>query len=196
VNQPNDNQWQQLVSPIVESGLHSKTLPLIDLSASMDGCRKEMSLALGLIIAECNGGKIMTFDSNIYTFKTSGLLNRMREITQINDLTVVNESSVVNEFTDLIIVTDIDYAHVINVKPFDYDAYAVVCWNLRAKTTEEQIQKKKSHIQLSGYSPTLLDLLVKKPKSQLTTEGLIQAHLESPRYDCVRDTVKNTELVY
>lgn len=79
-------QWRSIVDPIKAAGVLGEWLAMCDFSGSMAGDPMHVSLALGLIVAECNTGLfkdcILTFDSTpiLHTFRISGLVNRIKEL--------------------------------------------------------------------------------------------------------------------
>lgn len=79
-------QWISIVAPIKALNTMGSALAMCDFSGSMNGDPLHVSMALGLIIAECNTGifkdHILTFDSvpTLHKFASTGLLNRIAEV--------------------------------------------------------------------------------------------------------------------
>lgn len=82
-------QWLSIVNPIKALGTLSRTLAMCDFSGSMVGNPMHVSMALGLIIAECNTGifkdTILTFDSTptLHKFKSKGFIDRINEVKHL-----------------------------------------------------------------------------------------------------------------
>jgi hypothetical protein len=123
-------QWLAIVKSIKDTGALSRTLAMCDFSGSMSGDPMNVSMALGLIIAECNTGvfkdTILTFDSKptLHKFKTSGLVNRVSEVMHLAQglstdfqaaynlvLDTMKDQGVAagNEPKDLIVLTDMGW---------------------------------------------------------------------------------------
>jgi hypothetical protein len=82
-------QWRSIVDPIKALGTLGKWLAMCDFSGSMAGDPMWVSMALGMIIAECNTGVfkdcILTFDSRptLHRFRSSGLVARVAEVQHL-----------------------------------------------------------------------------------------------------------------
>ena len=83
-------QWNSIVAPYKTSGRLGRMVAMSDLSGSMESDHAfVVSLALGLIIAECNTGhfrdSLFTFDTNpaFYRFTTRGLVSRVEECMRL-----------------------------------------------------------------------------------------------------------------
>jgi len=79
-------QWRSIVDPIKALGTLRRWWPMCDFSGSMSGDPMHVSMALGLIIAECNGtDTILTFDSTptIHKFKATKFLDRVLEVRHL-----------------------------------------------------------------------------------------------------------------
>jgi hypothetical protein len=82
-------QWRSIVDPIKAMGTLGRWLAMCDFSGSMSGDPMWVSMALGLIIAECNTGVfkdcILTFDSKptLHRFRTKGLVARVEEVRHL-----------------------------------------------------------------------------------------------------------------
>jgi len=123
-------QWRSIVDPIKALGTMGRWLAMCDFSGSMDGDPMCVSMALGLIISECNTGCfqncILTFDSKptLYRFRSTGFVSRVNEVRGLcqgtstdfqaaynlvlNTLTTSNVP-VGQEPTDLIVLTDMGF---------------------------------------------------------------------------------------
>ncbi len=85
-----EGQWRSIVEDMrVHCPMLKDFLAMIDCSGSMSGIPMQVSIALGLLIAELNTGPfkntVLTFDSTptLLKFTTTGLVNRIREIRHL-----------------------------------------------------------------------------------------------------------------
>ena len=123
-------QWRSIVDPLKALGTMGRWLAMCDFSGSMDGDPMCVSMALGLIVSECNTGCfqncILTFDSNptLHRFRSTGLVARVREVARLCQGTSTNFQAAYNlvletlakgsvplgqEPTDLIVLTDMGF---------------------------------------------------------------------------------------
>lgn len=123
-------QWRSIVDPLKALGTMGRWLAMCDFSGSMDGDPMCVSMALGLIISECNTGCfqncILTFDANptLHRFRSTGLIARVREVARLCQGTSTNFQAAYNlvlktltegsvpagqEPTDLIVLTDMGF---------------------------------------------------------------------------------------
>jgi hypothetical protein len=123
-------QWRSIVDPIKASGCFGKWLAMCDFSGSMAGDPMCVSMALGLIIAECNIGvfkdTILTFDSTptLKKFQSQGLVARVEEVRHLAQGTSTNFQAAYNlvlkamidngvpagaEPTELVVLTDMGF---------------------------------------------------------------------------------------
>ena len=145
-------QWRSIVDPIKALGTLGKWLAMCDFSGSMGGDPMNVSMALGLIIAECNTGifknSILTFDSKptLHRFSTEGLVSRVNEVRGLAQGTSTNFQAAYNlvlkelidagvpagqEPTELVVLTDmgfdaacgIGYGHKTAVKTKEHETH-------------------------------------------------------------------------
>lgn len=123
-------QWRSIVDPIKATGVLGKWLAMCDFSGSMAGDPMLVSMALGILIAECNTGvfkdSILTFDSKptLHRFKSSGLVARVAEIRHLAQGTSTDFQAAYNlvlkelvdagvpvgeEPTELVVLTDMGF---------------------------------------------------------------------------------------
>ena len=107
-------QWRSIVDPIKALGILGRWLPMCDFSGSMDGDPLFVSMALGLIIAECNTGafkdSIITFDSKptLHRFASTGLVNRVNEVRWLSQGTSTNFQAAYNLLIDRLITEEVE----------------------------------------------------------------------------------------
>lgn len=78
-------------------------------------------------------------------------------------------------------------------KSFELNGYTlpqIIFWNVDAKTEQYPITKKDNALLLSGYSPVILKFLYKGEMD--TPLDLVYEVVNSPRYQPIRDTLKET----
>lgn len=123
-------QWRSIVDPIKASGCFGRWLAMCDFSGSMAGDPMCVSMAMGLIIAECNTGvfknSILTFDSTptLWKFRSSGLVARVAEVRHLAQGTSTDFQAAYNlvlksliengvpagsEPTELVVLTDMGF---------------------------------------------------------------------------------------
>ena len=123
-------QWRSIVDPIKARGTLGRWLAMCDFSGSMGGDPMWVSMALGLIIAECNTGVfkdcILTFDSKptLHRFRSSGLVARVAEVQHLAQGTSTDFQAAYNlvlqtlvdagvpvgqEPTELVVLTDMGF---------------------------------------------------------------------------------------
>jgi len=245
-------QWLAIVKPIKDTGALSRTLAMCDFSGSMSGDPMNVSMALGLIIAECNTGvfkdTILTFDSTptLHKFKTSGLVNRVSEVMHLAQglstdfqaaynlvLQTMKTMSVAagEEPKDLIVLTDMGwdaacghgqhsaytgakYEQAVKTKAVEthpqiarrafklasqqlfgddsvgWQPPRIVIWNLRAEFKDFHSSALEAGVvQVAGWSPSLLKVLMTKGADAMTPTAMLRAMLDDERYDAVRQAV-------
>lgn len=242
-------QWRAIVDKVKEGGQMNRTLAMCDFSGSMSGIPMNVSMALGLIIAECNTGvfkdTILTFDSTptLHTFKSTGLVNRVNEVKHLAQgtstdfqaaynllLTHLKENGVRpgDEPTDLIVLTDMGWdaatrsgqysgytgrRHTEAVKTKEHETHLqiarrafalagevawgepfapprIIVWNLRAEYKDfHATADEEGVLNVAGWSPSLLRVLITRGINALTPEAMLRAQLDDPRYDAVRERV-------
>jgi hypothetical protein len=84
--------WQSLVQKTKAAGALSRTLAMCDFSGSMAGIPMEVSMALGILIAECNTGvfanQILTFDTTptLHTLTGDSSAYLYQRVTEVRNL--------------------------------------------------------------------------------------------------------------
>jgi len=245
-------QWRSIVDPIKVLGTLSNTLPMCDFSGSMGGDPMYVSMALGLIISECNTGvfkdHMLTFDSTptLHKFQSTGLIDRVHEVRHLaqglstdfqaayNLVLAMMQTMAVpigQEPKDLIVLTDMGWdaacgfgqyssytntAYTQAVKTQAVETHPqiarrafklaserlygsntagwqpprIVIWNLRAEFKDFHAQAlEPGVVQVSGWSPSLLKVLMTKGADALTPLAILRAQLDDERYDPVRQAV-------
>lgn len=251
-------QWLSIVNPIKALGTLSNTLAMCDFSGSMAGDPMNVSMALGLIIAECNTGifkdTILTFDSTptLHKFKSKGFIDRVNEVRHLAQGTSTDFQAAYNlilktmrdnrvpagmEPKDLIVLTDMgwdaacgfndyshytgsSYSHAVKTKPAEshpqiarrafklasqqlfgdvspgWEPPRIVIWNLRAAYKDfHATATEQGVLQVAGWSPSLLKVLMKNGADALTPTAMLRAQLDDERYDAVRNVVRGFFLV-
>jgi hypothetical protein len=243
-------QWLSIVNPIKALGTLSRTLAMCDFSGSMAGDPMNVSMALGLIIAECNTGifkdTILTFDSTptLHKFKSKGFIDRVNEVRHLAQGTSTDFQAAYNlvlqtmkdnrvpagmEPKDLIVLTDMGWdaacgyghygysyhVHAVKTKPEEshpqiarrafkltsqllfgdvspgWEPPRIVIWNLRAEYKDFHASATEVGVlQVAGWSPSLLKVLMKNGADALTPTAMLRAQLDDERYDAVRAAVK------
>jgi len=246
-------QWLSIVKPIKALGTLSNTLAMCDFSGSMGGDPMNVSMALGLIIAECNTGifkdTILTFDSTptLHKFTSKGFIDRVNEVRHLAQGTSTDFQAAYNlilktmrdnrvpagmEPKDLIVLTDMgwdaacgfneyshytgsSYSHAVKTKPAEshpqiarrafklasqqlfgdespgWEPPRIVIWNLRAAYKDfHATATEQGVLQVAGWSPSLLKVLMKNGADALTPTAMLRAQLDDERYDAVRAAVK------
>ena len=234
-------QWQTIVKSIKEQGALSNTLAMCDFSGSMTGTPMNVSMALGLIIAECNTGifkdHILTFDSKptLHKFTATTLIGRVNEVRHLAQGMSTDFQAAYNlviqkmkemcvqvgqEPKDLIVLTDIGWdqacgfdvkdTDAVKTKPFEthiqiiqrafqqtsellfgihnkWEPPRIVIWNLRAPFNDfNATNTELGVVQLSGWSPSLLNVIITKGIDAFTPQAMLRAQLDDERYDPVR----------
>jgi hypothetical protein len=244
-------QWLAIVKPIKALGTLSKTLPMCDFSGSMGGDPMHVSMALGLLIAECNTGvfkdHMLTFDSTpkLHKFTATTFVERVNEVRHLaqglsTDFQaaynlVLNKMKTLQvpvgqEPKDLIVLTDMGwdaacganqqsaytqnkYMEATKTKAVEthpqiarrafklageqlfgdgngWKAPRIVIWNLRAEFKDfHATSTEEGVVQVSGWSPSLLKVLMTKGADALTPQAMLRAQLDDERYDPVRAAV-------
>lgn len=63
-----ESQWEAIKKRVMESGAFEKVTAIVDVSGSMNGLPMEVSIALGILVAECSNGpfkgQVITFSDN------------------------------------------------------------------------------------------------------------------------------------
>lgn len=165
--------WQSLVQKTKTAGALSRTLAMCDFSGSMAGIPMEVSMALGILIAECNTGvfanQILTFDTNPTLHTLTGdssayLYQRVMEVRNLCQGLSTDFQAAYNlvlktlkdrqvqpgdEPKDLIVLTDMGWDQA---KGFgNNDAYNVVYSEaVKTKPEETHIQIARRAFQLEG----------------------------------------------
>lgn len=165
--------WQSLVQQTKTAGALSRTLAMCDFSGSMAGIPMEVSMALGILIAECNTGvfanQMLTFDTTptLHTLigdSSAYLYHRVAEVRNLSQglstdfqaaynlvLKTLKERQVQpgDEPKDIIVLTDMGWDQA---KGFgNNDAYNVVYSEaVKTKPEETHIQIARRAFQLEG----------------------------------------------
>lgn len=244
-------QWLSIVAPIKALGALSRTLPMCDFSGSMGGDPMHVSMALGLLIAECNTGvfkdHMLTFDSTptLHKFAHTGFVDRVNEVRHLAQGLSTDFQAAYNlvlntmkyygvpvgqEPKDLIVLTDMGwdaacganqhsaytqnkYMEATKTKAVEthpqiarrafqlageqlfgmgngWQAPRIVIWNLRAEFKDFHASALETGVvQVSGWSPSLLKVLMTKGADALTPQAMLRAQLDDERYDPVRAAV-------
>ena len=244
-------QWLSIVRPIKEAGIFNHTLAMCDFSGSMSGNAMHVSMALGLIIAECNTGifkdHILTFDSTptLHKFEATTFVGRVDEIKDLAQGVSTDFQAAYNlilsklkdmavcvgqEPKDLIVLTDMgwdsacgfdesgtytnnQYKYAVNTQNVEthpqiarrdfqlageqlfgqgngWLAPRIIIWNLRTELKEfHTTTLEQGILQVSGWSPSLLKVLIKKGVDAMTPQAILRAQLDDERYDPVRSAV-------
>ena len=201
-------QWRSIVDPIKASGVLGKWVPMCDFSGSMGGDPMHVSMALGLIIAECNTGvfkdMILTFDSTptLHRFRSTGLFARVQEVWQLAQGTSTNFQAAYNlllktlldagvqqgeEPTELVVLTDMGFDAACGVgngygyatKTKDHETHFQIARRAFVKQSEALLGDGK------GYAaPRIvcwnLRAEYKDFQAQADTEGVLQVSGWSP----------------
>lgn len=244
-------QWLAIVKPIKALGTLGRTLPMCDFSGSMSGDPMHVSMALGLLIAECNTGvfkdHMLTFDSTpkLHKFTATTFVDRVNEVRHLAQGLSTDFQAAYNlvlskmktlqvpvgqEPKDLIVLTDMGwdaacganqhsaytqnkYMEATKTKATEthpqiarrafqlageqlfgmgngWQAPRIVIWNLRAEFKDFHATSTEAGVvQVSGWSPSLLKVLMTKGADALTPQAMLRAQLDDTRYDPVRDAV-------
>ena len=244
-------QWLSIVKPIKALGTLSRTLPMCDFSGSMCGDPMHVSMALGLLIAECNTGvfkdHMLTFDSTptLHKFTATTFVDRVNEVKHLAQglstdfqaaynlvLQKMKDFSVAvgEEPKDLIVLTDMGWDAACGANQYSgytgnkykeatktkatethpqiarrafqlageqlfgagngWQAPRIVIWNLRAEFKDFHASALETGVvQVSGWSPSLLKVLMTKGADALTPQAMLRAQLDDTRYDPVRAAV-------
>jgi len=241
-------QWRAIWDKVRTSGSLGRTLAMSDFSGSMSGDPMNVSMALGLGIAECNTGvfkdHLLTFDSTptLHKFTSTSFVERVNEVRHLAQGTSTDFQAAYNlvlahlkthavppgqEPTDLIVLTDMGFdaatkagqhglytgnRHLEAVKTKETETHAqiarrafklagealfgegqgwqaprIVIWNLRAEYKDFQASALEvGVVQVSGWSPSLLRVLMTHGADAMTPDAMLRAQLDDPRYDPVR----------
>lgn len=244
-------QWLSIVKPIKALGTLSRTLPMCDFSGSMSGDPMHVSMALGLLIAECNTGvfkdHMLTFDSTptLHKFTKTGFVDRVNEVKHLAQGLSTDFQAAYNlvlntmktfgvapgmEPKDLIVLTDMGwdaaccagwrsaytqnkYMEAVKTKATEthpqiarrafqlageqlfgegngWQSPRIIIWNLRAEFKDFHASALETGVvQVSGWSPSLLKVLMTKGADALTPHAMLRAQLDDERYDPVRAAV-------
>jgi hypothetical protein len=246
-----ESQWRAIWDKVRAAGSLGRTLAMSDFSGSMAGDPMNVSMALGLGIAECNTGvfkdHLLTFDSTptLHKFTATNFVDRVNEVRHLAQGTSTDFQAAYNlvlahlkthgvppgqEPTDLIVLTDMgfdaatrggDYGlytgsrHTEAVKTQETETHAqiarrafklagealfgegkgwqaprIVIWNLRAAYKDFQAAALETGVvQVAGWSPSLLRVLMTHGADAMTPEAMLRAQLDDPRYDPVRSRI-------
>jgi hypothetical protein len=244
-------QWLSIVKPIKALGTLGRTLPMCDFSGSMSGDPMNVSMALGLLIAECNTGvfkdHMLTFDSTpkLHKFSATTFVDRVNEVRHLAQGLSTDFQAAYNlvlntmktfgvapgmEPKDLIVLTDMGwdaacganqrsaytqnkYMEAVKTKATEthpqiarrafqlageqlfgagngWQSPRIVIWNLRAEFKDfHATSTEEGVVQVSGWSPSLLKVLMTKGADALTPQAMLRAQLDDERYDPVRTAV-------
>jgi hypothetical protein len=244
-------QWLAIVKPIKALGTLGRTLPMCDFSGSMSGDPMHVSMALGLLIAECNTGvfkdHMLTFDSTptLHKFTATTFVDRVMEVRHLAQGLSTDFQAAYNlvlskmktlqvpvgqEPKDLIVLTDMgwdaacganqrsaytqnNYTEATKTKAVEthpqiarrafqiagtqlfgegngWQAPRIVIWNLRAEFKDFHASALEDGVvQVSGWSPSLLKVLMTKGADALTPQAMLRAQLDDERYDPIRAAV-------
>lgn len=246
-----ESQWRVIWDKVRATGSLGRTLAMSDFSGSMAGDPLNVSMALGIGIAECNTGvfkdHLLTFDSTptLHKFKATNFVDRVNEVRHLAQGTSTDFQAAYNlvlahlkangvppgqEPTDLIVLTDMGFdaatrggeyssytsrRHTEAVKTQETETHAqiarrafklagealfgegkgwqaprIVIWNLRAEFKDFQAAALETGVvQVAGWSPSLLRVLMTHGADAMTPEAMLRAQLDDPRYDPVRARV-------
>ena len=245
------SQWHAIVKSVKDTGALSQTLAMCDFSGSMMGTPMDVSMALGLIIAECNTGifadHLLTFDAKpkLHKFESTNIINRVNEIRNLGQGLSTDFQAAYNlilqkmkelrvspgqEPKDLIVLTDMcwdeaciykqhskysgnTYNEAVKTKieethiqiarrafklageqlfgeGMGWKPPRIVIWNLRSENENFHAQTlEEGVVQVSGWSPSLLRVIITHGADKLTPEAMFRSQLDDPRYDAVRTVV-------
>ena len=154
-----EGQWCSIVEDMrVHCPMLKNFLAMIDCSGSMMGIPIQVSIALGLLIAELNTGPfkntVMTFDSTptLLKFTTTGLVNRIREIRHLAQGLSTDFQAAYNliikhfiefgRFSDvtLVVLTDMGFDQACGAGQANYITGNVNTCAVKTKAIESHIQ--------------------------------------------------------
>ena len=154
-----EGQWRSIVEDMrVHCPMLKDFLAMIDCSGSMMGIPIQVSIALGLLIAELNTGPfkntVMTFDSTptLLKFTTTGLVNRIREIRHLAQGTSTDFQAAYNliikhfiefgKFSDvtLVVLTDMGFDQACGAGQSSYYTGNFNTYAVKTKAVESHIQ--------------------------------------------------------
>ncbi len=90
-----ENQWKSIRTDIENLSIFEKCVSIVDVSGSMEGCRRTVSpmdvaIALGILISECSKGvfkdKVFTFDSNPVLSELNGFSTLREKVRYVKKL--------------------------------------------------------------------------------------------------------------